>query len=350
MRCTSPRTVGFRPDGRTLAWSDKTRSKEFASFQIPCSKCISCRLENARQTAVRCVHEASTYKKNCFITLTYSDENLRSSKLQYQDFQNFVKALRTARFDELQKGMFPHVDGRQTRRRLFNELPKERRKELYETVKIGVFCAGEYGDQKKRPHWHAIVFNWSPEDGVHKYTSDRGDKVYKSEILSNLWGHGTAEYGSVTFESAGYVARYASKKLYHGKDGTHDFEPISRRSSKNAIGKRWIEKNWKDCFLHGYLVFRKGEKYIQCGIPRYYEKWFKKNHPELWRKYLTEVKAQIIEKAVEQEEKILLHEKKENFRRAAEKGLAMKPMRTKKESENLILQQKFDKLKTHLKL
>lgn len=347
MRCTSPRSVGFMPDGKTLAWSDKTRSTEYAPFQIPCGKCISCRLENARQTAVRCVHEASTYKDNCFITLTYDEQHLKSPKLQYKDFQIFVKALRSLRFDQMQKGLFPTIEDRKTRRKLYNELTDERKKELSETIKVGIFCAGEYGDQKKRPHWHAIVFNWTPEDGIHKYTSDRGDRVYQSSTLTNLWGHGTAEYGSVTFESAGYVARYASKKLYHGKDGTHEYEPISKRSSKNAIGKRWIEKNWKDCFTHGYLVFKKGDKYLQCGIPRYYEKWFKKQHPELWKKYLTEVKSKIIKEATAKEEKESLHERRLNQKRYAKRGLAM---RTRKQSEDIILKQKFEKLQSHLKL
>lgn len=350
MRCTSPRTVGFAADGKTLAWSPKTYSREYATFQIPCGKCISCRLENARQTAVRCVHEASTFQKNCFITLTYDDQHLKSPKLQYQDFQSFIKALRSHRFDELLKATYPQVETRNERRSLFNQMEKARRKEIYDSIKIGVFCAGEYGDQKKRPHWHAIIFNWSPEDGIHKYTSDRGDRVYKSSTLTDLWGNGTAEYGSVTFESAGYVARYASKKLYHGKDGTHEYEPIARRSSKNAIGKRWIEKNWSDCFSNGYLVFKKGDRYLQCGIPRFYEKWFKKNHPKLWTQYLTEVKSKIISDAAAQEEKITLHERKENFRRSAQKGLAAKPMRSKKQSENIILEQKFKKLQSHLKL
>lgn len=43
---------------------------------IPCGQCIGCRLEKSRQWAIRCVHEASLYENNCFITLTYSPENL----------------------------------------------------------------------------------------------------------------------------------------------------------------------------------------------------------------------------------------------------------------------------------
>ena len=69
---------------------------------------------------------------------------------------------------------------------------------------------------------------------------------------------GNTELGSVTFESAGYCARYSAKKLVHGKDDEHDFNPISKKSSKHAIGKTWLEKFWPDVFNHGHLVLPNG--------------------------------------------------------------------------------------------
>ena len=45
---------------------------------LPCGNCIGCRLERSRQWAVRCMHEASLYEDNCFLTLTYSPEFLPS--------------------------------------------------------------------------------------------------------------------------------------------------------------------------------------------------------------------------------------------------------------------------------
>ena len=122
MRCTSPRKVGFQADGKTISWSPKQYSKEYPSFQLPCGKCIQCRLEYARSWAVRCVHEAKMHEENSFVTLTYSDEHLKNPKLQYSDFQKFMKRLRFVNNDR----------------------------------KIGVFVTGEYGEKNKRPHWHAI--------------------------------------------------------------------------------------------------------------------------------------------------------------------------------------------------
>lgn len=342
MRCTSPRTVGFNSDGKTLCWSPKRYSKEFATFQIPCGKCISCRLENARQTAVRCVHEASMYENNSFITLTYSEENLKSEKLQYLDFQKFTKDLRTKLFQDLLNKIFPNQP-QKLQRSLWNTFSKERKKELYEPIRISIYVAGEYGDKKKRPHWHALLFNWRPNDLVLKYTSDRGDQIYSSTILDSLWPHGISELGSITFESAGYCARYASKKLAHGKDGTHNYEPISKRSSKNAIGKKWIEKFWPDVFNHGYIVLPNG---TTCGIPRYYEKWLKRYKPAEWTHYITTTKNKIMEGARLKEEKISNEEKLTNLKRSGLKGLQIKRTHAK----NRILQQKFDNLQKHLKL
>lgn len=254
MRCTSPRTVGFAADGKTISWSPRKRSKEYASFQLPCGKCIECRLDYARQWAIRCVHEAQMHENSCFITLTYSDENLTSPKLVYSDFQKFMKRLRRA----------------------------------YPNRQIGVFVTGEYGEKTKRPHWHAILFGWAPADRRDPYVSPNGDTTWSSDSLSSHWGKGHCNFGTVTFHSAGYCARYAAKKLVHGPDG-HDFEPISKKSSKHAIGKRWLEKHWSDVFNHGQLILADGSK---SSIPRYYEKWFKEHHPTEWLRYVTQVKIE----------------------------------------------------------
>lgn len=266
MSCTDPRTVGFMSDGKTLSWSPKTYSKEYSTFQLPCGKCIECRLAYARQWAIRCVHEAKMHEENCFITLTYDDKHLESPKLIYEHFQIFMQSLRDAdRYKLTKQGLEPR--------------------------NIGFMVTGEYGEKNKRPHWHAIIFNWAPPDAQELRKSERGDNVYTSKILSAMWGRGICEFGTVTLESAGYCARYSAKKLVHGPDGSHEWEPISKKSSKYAIGKRWLEKYYKDIFVLGKLHI--DEKGQTCPIPRYYEKWFKEHHPEEYLCYITSTKSKI---------------------------------------------------------
>lgn len=64
-------------------------------LSLSCGSCVGCRLERARQWAMRCMDEASLYKDNSFITLTFNDANLPSNRsLDVSIFQKFMKRLR----------------------------------------------------------------------------------------------------------------------------------------------------------------------------------------------------------------------------------------------------------------
>lgn len=246
------------------------------------------------------------HQSNAFITLTY--EKLENPKLIYADFQKFMKRLRKTQNEP-----------------------------------IGVFVTGEYGDKTKRPHWHAILFNWTPNDGVFKYSNDRGDRVFQSKTLDKLWGHGITEYGSVTFHSAGYCARYAAKKLGHGRDGTHEYEPISKKSNKHAIGKKWLETYWPDVFNYGHIVLPDGGT---CSIPRYYEKWFKENKPNEWLHYVTNVKipkTQLAEKSA-----TILHD--DYMARIWARGPFKSRPKSPDEVRAILTKAKFKMLQDNLKL
>lgn len=333
MRCLNPRTVGFQADGKTICWSPKSYSKEYATFQLPCSKCIECRLEYARQWAVRCVHEAKMHPENSFITLTYSDEHLKSPKLDYRHFQLFAKKLRKKIFADF-VGDFGPIN--------WGLLDKTQKKEHYEKIKIGIFVTGEYGDKTKRPHWHALIFNWRPKDAVPLRTTPRGDQVYKSKTLDALWAYGITELGSVTFESAGYCARYAAKKLIHGNDDTHDYHPISKKSSHQAIGKRFLEKHWPDIFNHGHVILNDGTK---TSIPRYYEKWLKENQPDAWLRYVTELKLERMRNAEEKETR----DKQIYWTQMDKRAWNKAPLITKVEIRYALIKARFAQLQQHLK-
>lgn len=308
MACTSPRTVSFLADGKTLCWSPKNYSPEYVPFQLPCGKCIDCRLAYAREWAIRCVHEAQMYEENSFVTLTYSDTFLKSPKLQYDDFQKFMKRLRKTQNEP-----------------------------------IPMFVTGEYGEHTKRPHWHAIIFNWYPSDAKHFRTNERGDKIFTSDALSLLWGKGHVEIGSVTMESAGYCARYSAKKLVHGKDQDHDFHPISKKSSKHAIGKKWLETYWPQVASLGF-IYAKSDK---LPVPRYYQKWLQRHQPEAWMKYVTGVKDRIIDTA--RANSIL---EKEEWTRTAHERLnkGKKFPLTRNEVKANIKKSTFEQLQRNLKL
>lgn len=213
-------------------------------LDLPCGQCIGCRLERSRQWAVRCMHEAQMHEENSFITLTYNDENLpRNNSLVKSDFQDFMKRLR--------KSIYPK--------------------------KVRYYHCGEYGDLFKRPHYHALLFGHDFAD--KKIHAEKNSiRTYTSESLSSLWKAGYSVIGSVTFESAAYVARYVMKKVtgktakeYYG-NRIPEYTTMSRRP---GIGKSWFEKFKSDVFPHDRVVINS----FPTRPPRYYDNLLGESDP-----------------------------------------------------------------------
>ena len=309
MQCINPLKASFTKDG-TVTFSKKQADISIQPFEFPCRKCLACRLNQAREKSIRAIHEAQSFgHNNIFLTLTYSDEHLESDKLIYYDFQAFMKRLRYQ----------------------------------YPDQKISYMVTGEYGDKTKRPHWHALLFNFRPEDEQYKYSTDRGDKVYDSKIITDTWSKGISEYGEVNLDSAGYVARYAAKKLTHGSDNEHDFHPIHRTSCKHALGRKWIEKNYRFVLENGFINLPNGE---QAKIPRYYLDWAKSHVPDLYETYVTQTRKELIKTA----EKKKRQDEIEHFNNICSwKRGATYPM-TRPKVRETILKSKFKQLQERLKL
>lgn len=310
MKCTSPLKASLDNEG-SITFSQKKAIPGLEPFEIPCRRCISCRLGQAKEKAIRALHEARMHPESIFLTLTYSDEKLTSNKLVYRDFQLFMKKIR-------------------------NSVPTNQ--------KIPMVVTGEYGELSKRPHWHALIFNYYPNDAKHWRTTSLDHKVYTSDKITKMWGNGHAEFGDITIDSANYVSRYAAKKLVHGKDQEHDYQPIHKTSSKNAIGKKWIEKYWKQTFDHGYVVLPNGST---AAIPRYYVDWLKNNKPDEYVKYITTVREKNIKKAQEMARREEIDYLSNSFNKNCS-GTAY-PL-TRLQVKNRIQERKFQRLQQHLKL
>ena len=214
--------------------------------EVPCGRCIGCRLERSRQWALRCMHEAKMYENNCYITLTYSDEYLPlGGSLNKDDFTKFMKRLRK-----------------------------------HHGPKIRFFMCGEYGENYKRPHYHALLFNFDFADRVY-FKMQNGFRLDTSEQLKKLWKFGNHMIGDVSFESAAYVARYITKKimadeetvLKHYDGLVPEFCNMSRRP---GIGKGFYERYSKDIYNHDKCVIRGS---YSTKPPRYYDTLKEKDSP-----------------------------------------------------------------------
>jgi hypothetical protein len=277
MPCFKPLTAWYAKEvnasgKRSLVFNPRAALQPDDPINISCGQCVGCRLERSRQWAVRCMHEAQLYDNNCFITLTFSPEELEKRQnplsIDKRDFQLFMKRLRK-RF------------GKGAR----------------------YFYCGEYGEKNSRPHYHACLFNFDFHD-KRLFKMSNGIPLYISDELQKLWPFGFATIGEVTFESAAYTARYVMKKV-NGKqaeiDGTYwrydsetgeafkvepEFCYMSRRP---GIGREWFEKFKDDVYPNDFVVVR-GKK---ARPPKYYDKLLEQDD----RYALDEVKMDRIEKA-----------------------------------------------------
>lgn len=224
-------------------------------------------MERRRQWAARGVHELqmsldTAYSQfptpsACFITLTYSDDNLpENGNLRKEDWQNFAKRLRN------QWGSFRFI------------------------------MCGEYGETRtERCHFHAIIYGQTFPDAIHSDTTPNGQKLFISPSLDKIWGKGLHAIGSVSFDSISYCCGYINKKARHEHKRRHyqrlnkktgelyDQVPEFGLQSRNkGIGNSWIEKFHTDVYPSDEIIMG---GYKQQP-PAYYDRWYEKAFPEKW--------------------------------------------------------------------
>lgn len=259
MPCYGPLN-GFRsryvnPDTglRSITFSRTQALYPVEEQQVPCGQCIGCRLSHSQQWGLRVALESTLYPQNSFITLTYNPENLpKYSFLDYDSPVLFMKRLR----------------------------------EKY-GPNIRSFGCAEYGEKFARPHYHICLLNHDFSDKkVHKKskanygTNERENYIYTSKELSDLWPHGHCSIGSLTLESAQYVARYCTKKI-SGKLSEKHYEVITPTgeiltrpheravalSRARGLGYPWYEKYGTYVRDHDRVYFN-GRMY---PVPKFFD-------------------------------------------------------------------------------
>lgn len=253
MACTCPVDMWPpRPGSEDRRWVHSPMKSYAGAVAIkrPCGKCVSCRLSLAREVGLRCVHEARRYDDNCFLTNTYDDEHLpRDLSVDPRVHTLFVKRLRSAI-----------------------------------NVRVRFLMAAEYGERGTlRPHYHYLLFGWSPPDRELYSTSAAGNPLYVSAMLDRIWGFGSVKIGDLTQKSAQYVAQYTLKKVNGpladkaytrvytdpstGEVSEFRVKPVfSRRSLKPGLGQVFAHEFQSDYYPSDFLI-SDGHK---VPVPRYY--------------------------------------------------------------------------------
>ncbi len=196
---------------------------------VSCGKCAECLAKRSKEWSFRIMDECSLYDKNCFLTLTYDNENLpENGTLRKKDFQDFMKRLRF------------HL----------------------EPSKVRFFACGEYGSKGLRPHYHAIIFGWCPDDLQYLKKDKSGAVIYRSPFLEKIWTFGFSSVGEVTLSSAKYCAKYMQKLNTIPSDLE---KPFTLMSNRPGIGFDKISSK----LLSDGRLYRNGDS---VSLPRYYKK------------------------------------------------------------------------------
>ena len=167
-------------------------------------------------------HEAAMHDRNCFITLTYNQDNC-PKEINREDPQKFIKRLR-------------HHSGRPIR----------------------YFLIGEYGDKTHRPHYHACIFGEDFLGGAYNIT----EQLYGNAILDRIWKHGNTSIAEFTTATAMYTAGYTSKKV-------KDRDTFQQMSKSPPIGGTWLKQNINTLYHLGHCVLDGYE----VPIPKAYLRW-----------------------------------------------------------------------------
>lgn len=255
---------------------------EHEIVKVPCYNCIGCKKRRSQEWGVRCQSEVQFYNRTCMINLTYNREQLPIASqsglgtLCPRDLNLFFKKLRV--FLQRKKGI----------------------------TDTKYFACGEYGENRGRPHYHAIFYGWdfpsemnaSPPVARMPEKNNPGKEdvpLYSHPDLTRLWGKGAAFFSpNVGGAAAYYVAKYCMKNL-SGDAKTKEFEDTGREPPFNrmshGLGDRYYDRYKADIYPRDYIITEPGGP--QLPIPRRFDNLLQKESEE----YLEWIKSQRIAKS-----------------------------------------------------
>lgn len=248
--------------------------------EIPCGRCIDCRLQHSREWADRCMLELKYHDpKECwFITLTYDDDHIHDfghdifpGMLYKPDFQDFMKRLRD------------HVY------RDYNKY-------------LRYFACGEYGSRSARPHYHLIVYSLPLPDIKFFGKTKLGYPLYTSEYVEKIWQKGYVKIGTVSWDTCAYTARYVLKKAtgmspddYIAQGLEPEFVTMSR---KPGIGALYFDDHYKEIYETDEIFFSSDTGGRKGKPSKYFDRRLEQIDPD----WLKEVKEKRKEKAIKTKE------------------------------------------------
>lgn len=238
---------------------------------VPCGKCIGCLSDKRKMWSYRIQEEIKTCNRSYFLTLTYDEEHCPKNDkgemiVRRKDVTNFFKRLRKNN---------PYYN-------------------------IRYFGCSEYGDARKRPHYHIIIFLRYNEKFYQlpkKIQSALLSYHDTREMFERAWSLYNKSLGFIQLREVRnsdikYTAKYTIKEI----ENNYPTKTFNMMSTRPYIGYEYVERMQDWHLKHDAIYYPMGE--YKCKLPRiYYEKIF----PEDWRRtrtYFNERHALDIDKIV----------------------------------------------------
>lgn len=156
----------------------------------PCGYCGHCLANRRRKKATRLLLESKEHQDALFVTLTYSNRYL-PTEIYCPDTGAVL---------------YSHPTGCLDKRAVKNFLKRLRRK--FTAGKIRVFYAGEYGDERERPHYHLVLWGLRYSDRSSIFAS--WEDPHTGELMCDP-DYLTVEEPRDDWDVANYCCKYINK-------------------------------------------------------------------------------------------------------------------------------------------
>lgn len=236
-------------------------------IQVPCGKCLGCRLDYSRQWADRMMLELQTSKKAIFVTLTYDNEHI---PMRFDDDDQFIGYTLCKEDCQLfMKNIRRDYDGR----------------DGHPYAKIRFYLSSEYGPTFGRPHYHCILFGLGLDDfplAEFKGKNELGQDFFDVPELRKAWPNGFVTVSDVSWATCAYVARYTMKKVFEEQSSLSGFEcgverEFSLMSRRPGIGAEYLAEH-DDALDYHTISVSSGKGAHKMYIPNYYLRKVKESH------------------------------------------------------------------------
>lgn len=212
---------------------------------VPCGSCVACKKRRVTDWCIRLEEEDKVSFSSFFITLTYDTDSVPliapngryPMTLKQHDHTLFVKNLRKTN-----------------------------------SRKIRYYMCGEYGSERKRPHFHYIMFNLDIHDFNFLGYDKWGNMLFQCDRVDNAWQNkGRIEISTIGDGAFGYVAGYINKDskvpAWESDKRVPEFSRMSQGLGSSYLTPQVIE--WHRSSIDRNYYQRGKHKF---PLPRYYRR------------------------------------------------------------------------------